>query len=59
LARSGPARRELIAEMTSRLLADQTSPVVGEEAVANWRIMEAAYQAAYRSDKEGCRIRIA
>jgi len=45
--------------MTSRLLADQTSPVMGEEAVANWRIMEAAYRSAYRSDKEGCRIRIA
>ena len=59
LARSGPAHRELIVEMTSRLLAGQTSPVVGEEAVTNWRIMEAAYRSAYRSDKEGCRIRIA
>jgi predicted dehydrogenase len=52
LARSGPAHSELIAELVSRLLAGQTSPIPGEEAAAVWRIMEAAY----RSSQEGCRI---
>jgi predicted dehydrogenase len=54
LARSGPAHHELIQELISRLQTGQTSPVPGEEAVAVWRIIEAAH----RSNTEGCRIRI-
>ena len=49
LARSGPAHRELIETLVSNLLGGGSSPVPGEEAVAVWRIMEAAY----RSSREG------
>jgi predicted dehydrogenase len=52
LARSGPAHRELIEALVSSLLEGRTSPVPGEEAVAVWRIMEAAYQ----SGRKGCRV---
>ena len=54
LARSGPAHSEFIEELVSHLRAGQAPPVPGEEAVAVWRIMEAAY----RSSREGYRVRI-
>lgn len=52
--RTGVAHRELLGELIPRLLAGQPSPVPGEEAVAVWRIMEAAY----RSNAEGRRVRV-
>lgn len=54
LTRSGPAHSELIEDLVSHLRAGQSPPVPGEEAVAVWRIMEAAY----RSNREGIRVRI-
>ena len=44
LPRSRFAHAEFIAELVDRLRADQPVPVPGEEAVAVWRIMEAAYR---------------
>jgi glucose-fructose oxidoreductase len=52
--RSGPAHSELIAALVPRLLAGEPSPVPGEEGMAVWRIMDAAY----RSHREGRTIRI-
>jgi predicted dehydrogenase len=54
LTRSGPAHSEFIEELVSNLRAGQSPPVPGEEAVAVWRIMEAAY----RSNREGICVRI-
>jgi len=54
VSRSGPAHSELVGQLVSDLLAGQSPPVPGKEAVAVWRIMEAAYQSA----TEGCRVDI-
>jgi 1,5-anhydro-D-fructose reductase (1,5-anhydro-D-mannitol-forming) len=54
LPRSRFAHAEFIAELVDRLRSDQPVPVPGEEAVAVWRIMEAAY----RSCATGMRQRI-
>jgi predicted dehydrogenase len=54
LPRSRYAHAEFIAELVDRLRTDQPVPVPGEEAVAVWRIMEAAY----RSCETGTRQRI-
>ena len=43
--RTGAAHTELVAEIVRRLSAGEPSPVPGEEAVAAWQIMAAAYQA--------------
>ncbi len=53
-SRSGPAHAELLAALVPCLLARQPSPVPGEEAVAAWRIIEAAY----RSSAEGRTVRL-
>lgn len=45
LSRSRYAHAEFIATLIDRLRLDQPSPIPGEEAVAVWRIMEAAYRA--------------
>jgi 1,5-anhydro-D-fructose reductase (1,5-anhydro-D-mannitol-forming) len=50
--RYGVAHSELVAELVKRMLNDQPSPLPGEQAVAAWKIMEAAY----RSSAEGVRI---
>ena len=55
LQRSRFAHAEFIAELVDRLRSDQPVSVPGEEAVAVWRIMEAAY----RSCETGARQRIA
>jgi predicted dehydrogenase len=44
-ARSGAAHMELVTEVVRRLSAGGPSPVPGEEAVAVWQIMTAAYRA--------------
>jgi 1,5-anhydro-D-fructose reductase (1,5-anhydro-D-mannitol-forming) len=44
LARSGPAHREYIEDLISRLRTGAGPSIPGEEAVAAWRIIEAAYQ---------------
>jgi predicted dehydrogenase len=54
LPRSRFAHAEFIAELIDRLCANQPVPVPGEEAVAVWRCMEAAY----RSCETGMRQRI-
>jgi 1,5-anhydro-D-fructose reductase (1,5-anhydro-D-mannitol-forming) len=54
LPRSRFAHAEFIAELINRLRKDQPVPVPGEEAVAAWRIMEAAY----RSCETGMRQRL-
>jgi 1,5-anhydro-D-fructose reductase (1,5-anhydro-D-mannitol-forming) len=43
--RSAAAHMELVTEVVRRLSAGEPSPVPGEEAVAAWQIMAAAYQA--------------
>jgi predicted dehydrogenase len=53
--RTGAAHTELVAEIVRRLLAGEPSPVPGEEAVATWQIMAAAYRAC----REGHHVRIA
>jgi 1,5-anhydro-D-fructose reductase (1,5-anhydro-D-mannitol-forming) len=52
---SGVAHSALVAALVPRLLAGQPSPVPGEEAVAAWRVMEAAYL----SSAEGRTVRLA
>jgi 1,5-anhydro-D-fructose reductase (1,5-anhydro-D-mannitol-forming) len=47
--RSAAAHMELVTEVVRRLLAGEPSPVPGEEAVAAWQVMAAAYS--------GCRER--
>ncbi len=54
LQRSRFAHAEFFAELIDRLRSDQPVPIPGEEAVAVWRIMEAAY----RSCETGMRQRI-
>jgi predicted dehydrogenase len=54
LPRSRFAHAEFIAELVDRLRTHQPVPVPGEEAVAVWHIMEAAY----RSCETGMRQRI-
>ncbi len=54
LPRQGAVHGELIAELVPRLLRGEPSPLPGEEAVAVWRIM----QAAYRSAEEGARVQV-
>ena len=41
--RTGAAHTELVTEIVRRLSAGEPSPVPGEEAVAAWQIMAAAY----------------
>lgn len=53
--RHGVMHSELIAELVPRLLRGEPSPVPGEEALAAWRVMEAAY----RSAEEGVRVAVA
>jgi predicted dehydrogenase len=53
-SRTGVVHRELLGELIPHLLAGQPSQVSGEEAVAVWRIMEAAYH----SNAEGRRVRV-
>jgi 1,5-anhydro-D-fructose reductase (1,5-anhydro-D-mannitol-forming) len=50
--RQGVTHSGLVAELIKCLLNRQPSPLPGEEAVATWKIMEAAY----RSSAEGVRI---
>lgn len=52
--RIGVMHAELIAELVPRMLRGEASPLPGEEAVAVWRVM----QAAYRSSEEGVRVTI-
>lgn len=52
--RTGVIPTELIAGLVPRLLRGEPSPVPGEEAVAVWKIIEAAY----RSSAEGVRVTI-
>ncbi len=52
--RRGVMHSELMAELVPRLLRGEPSPLPGEEAVAAWRVMEAAY----RSSDEGRRVRV-
>jgi 1,5-anhydro-D-fructose reductase (1,5-anhydro-D-mannitol-forming) len=52
--RTGVMHSDLVADLVPRLLNGQPSPIPGEEAVAVWRIM----QAAYRSSEEGARITV-
>ncbi len=41
----GPAHTELVGELVPRLQRGEPSPLPGEEAVADWRVMEAIYRA--------------
>jgi predicted dehydrogenase len=52
--RRGVTHSELIAELIPRLQRGEPSPVPGEQAVAAWRVLEAAY----RSAEEGVRVRL-
>ena len=52
--RVGVMHAELIAELVPRMLRGEPSPLPGEEAVADWRVMEAAY----RSSEEGMRVQV-
>lgn len=52
LPRRGVMHADLLAHLVPRLLRGEPSPLPGEEAVAVWRIMEAAYQSA----EEGVRV---
>lgn len=52
--RIGVMHAELIAELVPRMLRGEVSPLPGEEAVAVWRVMEAAY----RSSQQGVRVTV-
>ncbi len=52
--RTGVMHADLIAALVPRLLRGEPSPLPGEEAVAAWRVMEAAY----RSAEEGIRVAV-
>jgi 1,5-anhydro-D-fructose reductase (1,5-anhydro-D-mannitol-forming) len=54
LPRSRFAHAEFVATLIDRLRSDQPPPIPGEEAIAVWRIMEAAY----RSCETGLRQRL-
>ena len=53
--RTGAAHTELVAEIVRRLSAGEPSPVPGEEAIAAWKIISAAYCACH----ERRRVRVA
>ncbi len=55
MPRRGVMHSDLLAQLVPRLLRGEPSPLPGEEAVAVWRIMEAAY----RSAEQGVRVRVA
>jgi predicted dehydrogenase len=55
LPRSAAAHMELVTEVVQRLSASERSPIPGEEAVAVWQIMSAAY----RSCREGRHVGLA
>lgn len=52
--RTGVAHQELIAKVVDCLRNNEPSPLPGEQAVMNWRVMEAIY----RSCAEGTRVRV-
>ncbi len=52
--RTGVVHSALIAELVKCMIGNQSSPLPGEEAVAAWRIMDAAY----RSCVEGIRVNV-
>ncbi len=52
--RAGVMHAELIAELVPHLLRGEPTPLPGEEAVAAWKVMEAAY----RSSAEGVRVAV-
>lgn len=52
--RTGVMHAEMIAALVPALLRGDASPVSGEEAVAVWKIMEAAY----RSAEQGARVQV-
>ena len=52
--RAGVMHAELIAALVPYLLRGEPSPLPGEEAVAAWKVMEAAY----RSSAEGVRVTV-
>ncbi len=54
MPRRGVMHGDLLAQLVPRLLRGEPSPLPGEQAVAVWRIMEAAYQSA----EEGVRVRV-
>ena len=56
LPRSRFAHAEFVAELVERLRADQPVPVPGEEAIAVWRIMEAAYRSCETGLRQGVAI---
>jgi 1,5-anhydro-D-fructose reductase (1,5-anhydro-D-mannitol-forming) len=53
--RSAAAHMELVTEIVRRLSSGEPSPVPGEEAVAAWQVMAAAYDAC----RERCHVRVA
>lgn len=55
--RQGVVHSELIAELVQRMLNGQPSPLPGQEAVAVWKIMEAAYRSSTEGVRGMCQIR--
>lgn len=55
LPRRGVMHTDLLAVLVPRMLRGEPSPLPGEEAVAVWRVMQAAYQ----SSQEGTRVSVA
>ncbi len=53
--RAGVVHSDLIAALVPRLLRGETSPLPGEQAVAAWRVIQAAYQ----SSETGARVPVA
>ncbi|MBI5301607.1 MAG: Gfo/Idh/MocA family oxidoreductase [Chloroflexi bacterium] len=53
-SRIGVMHSELVAALVPRMLRGEPSPLPGEEAVAVWRVM----QAAYHSAEQGVRVKI-
>jgi predicted dehydrogenase len=53
--RAGAAHMELVTEVVRGLSAGEPSPVPGEEAVAVWQVMAAAYRACH----DRCHVRVA
>jgi predicted dehydrogenase len=56
LPRARFAHAEFIAELVERLRSGQPAPVPGEEAVAVWRIMEAAYRSCATGMRHGITV---
>lgn len=48
---SGPAHTELVNELVTRLQNGKPSPIPGEEAVADWRVMEAIYKSSAKGKR--------